>query len=59
MINEHIAALLKAQWDLLWPLNPEERRKRIEETRLDYVAEEVLNLVRHEMELRDAPRSAA
>ncbi|MDE5451300.1 hypothetical protein GWE18_00215 [Bradyrhizobium sp. CSA112] len=49
MSNEQLADILKAQWNLLWPLNPVERWKRIEETRLDYEFEEQLKAVDFEM----------
>jgi hypothetical protein len=36
MSSQQLADILLAQWQLLWPLPPAERIKRIEEIRLDY-----------------------
>ncbi len=49
MSSQQLADILLAQWQLLWPLPPAERMKRIEETRLDYEFEEQLKSVEQEM----------
>lgn len=50
MTSQQLGDVLLAQWQLLWPLPPAERIKRIEETRLDYEFENQLNAVSREME---------
>lgn len=49
MSEQHLAALLKAQWALLWPLNPQERRRVIAEVAADYEFEIALSAVAVEM----------
>lgn len=50
MTNQQLADVLLAQWQLLWPLPPAERIKRIDEVRQDYFYEEQLSAVSFEME---------
>jgi hypothetical protein len=50
MSSQQLADILLAQWQLLWPLPPAERIKRIDEVRQDYEFQEQLNAVQHEME---------
>lgn len=49
MSSQQLADILLAQWQLLWPLPPAERIKRIDEIRLDYEFEEQLRSVADEM----------
>jgi len=49
MSEQHLADLLKAQWDLLWPLNPQERRRVIAEVAADYEFQIQLDAVAEEM----------
>lgn len=49
MPNQHLAALLQAQWNLLWPLNPQRRREVIAEVAADYSFEEQMKAVAFEM----------
>lgn len=49
MSEQHLIDLLKAQWDLLWPLNPQERRRVIAEVAADYEFEIQLEAVAFEM----------
>jgi hypothetical protein len=49
MSSQQLADILLAQWQLLWPLNPAERMRVIEETRLDYEFEIAVDAVREEM----------
>jgi hypothetical protein len=51
MSSQQLADILLAQWQLLWPLPPAERIKRIDEIRQDYEFEEQLHAVTREMEL--------
>jgi hypothetical protein len=46
MSSQQLADILLAQWQLLWPLPPAERMKKIDELRADYEFEEQLNMVR-------------
>jgi hypothetical protein len=50
MSSQQLADILLAQWQLLWPLPPAERIKRIDEIRADYEFEEQLHAVKDEME---------
>jgi hypothetical protein len=50
MSSQQLADILLAQWQLLWPLPPAERIKRIDELRADYEFEEQLNMVRECMQ---------
>ena len=47
--SQQIADILLAQWQLLWPLPPAERIKRIDEVRKDYLFEQQLSDVAREM----------
>ena len=49
MSSQQLADILLAQWQLLWPLPPAERIKRIDEIRADYEFEEQLRCVSEEM----------
>ncbi len=49
MSSQQLADILLAQWQLLWPLPPAERIKRIEEIRLDYEYSEQMYGVEQEM----------
>jgi hypothetical protein len=49
MSSQQLADILLAQWQLLWPLPPAERIKRIEEIRLDYEYSEQMYCVEKEM----------
>ncbi len=49
MSSQQLADILLAQWQLLWPLPPAERIKRIDEIRLDYEFEEQVHAVDREM----------
>jgi hypothetical protein len=49
MSSQQLADILLAQWQLLWPLPPAERIKRIDEIRADYEFEDQLRLVSEEM----------
>lgn len=49
MSSQQLADILLAQWQLLWPLPPAERIKRIDEVRADYEFEEQLRAVSEEM----------
>lgn len=49
MSSQQLADILLAQWQLLWPLSPADRMKRIDEVRADYDFEEQLNAVEMEM----------
>jgi hypothetical protein len=49
MTNQQLADILLAQWQLLWPLPPAERIKRIDEVRRDYEFEQQLRDVAKEM----------
>lgn len=49
MSSQQLADILLAQWQLLWPLPPAERIKRIDEVRADYEFEIALRLVSEEM----------
>jgi len=49
MTSQQLADVLLAQWQLLWPLPPAERIKRIDEIRKDYEYEEQLRCVEREM----------
>lgn len=49
MSSQHLADILLAQWQLLWPLPPAERVKVIDEIRADYEFEEQLRCVEREM----------
>lgn len=50
MTSQHLADILLAQWQLLWPLSPSERLERIDQVRQDYEFENQLALVTREME---------
>jgi hypothetical protein len=50
MSSQQLADILLAQWQLLWPLPPAERIKKIDELRADYEFEEQLNVVRECMQ---------
>ena len=50
MSSQQLADILLAQWQLLWPLPPAERIKKIDQIRQDYEFEEQLKAVTHEME---------
>jgi len=50
MSSQQLADILLAQWQLLWPLPPAERIRKIDEIRLDYEFEEQLHAVKDEME---------
>jgi hypothetical protein len=50
MSSQQLADILLAQWQLLWPLPPAERLKRIDEIRKDYEFHEQLHAVNTEME---------
>jgi hypothetical protein len=50
MSSQQLADILLAQWQLLWPLPPAERIKKIDELRADYEFEEQLNMVREFMQ---------
>jgi hypothetical protein len=50
MSSQQLADILLAQWQLLWPLPPAERIKKIDEIRADYEFEEQLNTVRECMQ---------
>lgn len=52
MSSQQLADILLAQWQLLWPLPPAERIKRIDEVRQDYEFEEQLGAVAREMEFQ-------
>ena len=43
MSSQQLADILLAQWQLLWPLPPVERMRRIDEVRLDYLFEEQMH----------------
>ena len=49
MSSQQLADILLAQWQLLWPLPPAERIKRIDEVRADYEYEEQLRCVSEAM----------
>lgn len=49
MSSQQLADILLAHWQLLWPLPPAERIKRIDEIRADYEFEEQLKCVEREM----------
>jgi hypothetical protein len=49
MTSQQFADVLLAHWQLLWPLAPAERIKRIDEIRADYEFEEQLRCVNEEM----------
>lgn len=49
MSQQQLSDILLAHWRLLWPLNPQERRERIEQVRLDIEFEEQMNAVAFEM----------
>jgi hypothetical protein len=49
MSSQQLADILLAQWQLLWPLPPAERIKRIDEIERDYLFEEKMRLVSEEM----------
>lgn len=49
MSSQQLADILLAQWQLLWPLSPAERIKRIEQIEADYLQEETLKRVAEEM----------
>lgn len=51
MSSQQLADVLLAHWQLLWPLPPAERIKKIDEIRADYEFEEKLQGVAREMEL--------
>lgn len=51
MSSQQLADILLAHWQLLWPLPPAERIKKIDEIRADYEFEEQLRAVEQEMEL--------
>ena len=53
MSSQQLADILLAQWQLLWPLPPAERIKRIDEVRADYEYENQLDLLREALCLRD------
>jgi hypothetical protein len=48
--DQHLADLLAAQFRLLWPLNPVERDRRINEIREDMIFERRMECVTREME---------
>ena len=50
MSSQQLADILLAQWQLLWPLPPAERIKRIDEIRQDYEFHVQLYAVHTEME---------
>jgi hypothetical protein len=50
MSSQQLADILLSQWQLLWPLPPAERIKRIDEIRQDYEFQEQLHAVHTEME---------
>jgi hypothetical protein len=50
MSSQQLADILLAQWQLLWPLPPAERIKKIDELRADYEYEAQLNMVRECMQ---------
>jgi hypothetical protein len=50
MSSQQLADILLHQWQLLWPLPPAERIKRIDEIRRDYEFQEQLHAVHTEME---------
>lgn len=52
MTRQQFADVLLAHWQLLWPLNPQERIKRIEEIEADMILEEQLRCVDEEMSKR-------
>jgi predicted component of type VI protein secretion system len=45
MTDQHLSDLLYAQWRLLWPLPPSQRKAMIEEIKADYVYEQTLDAV--------------
>jgi hypothetical protein len=49
MTPQQLADVLLAHWQLLWPLAPAERIKRIDEIRADYEYEQQLYFVQQEM----------
>ena len=49
MSSQQLADILLAQWQLLWPLPPAERIKRIDEIRRAYEYQEQLRCVEREM----------
>ena len=51
MTNQQFADVLLHHWQLLWPLPPAERIKRIDQIRQDYEFEEQIALVGREMEV--------
>jgi len=55
MTSQQFADVLLAQWQLLWPLSPAERIKRIDEVRQDYEFENVLQRVEMEMSENGEP----
>jgi len=51
MSQQQLSDILYAQWALLWPLNPQERRRVIAEVAADYEFQIQLEAVAIEMEL--------
>jgi hypothetical protein len=50
MSSQQLADVLLHHWQLLWPLPPAERIRRIDAIRADLEFHEQLNAVQHEME---------
>jgi len=50
MSSQQLADVLLHHWQLLWPLPPAERIRRIDAIRADLEFNEQLNAVQHEME---------
>jgi hypothetical protein len=51
MTNQELANVLLHHWQLLWPLNPTERIRRIDAIRADLEYQEQLRAVTEQMEL--------
>jgi hypothetical protein len=51
MTRQQFADELLMHWRLLWPLNPTERAKRIDEIAKDLQFEEELRITKREMEM--------